>query len=83
MPITPEPGDKTASQIQEEQFSKPVKARDTGLITDVNAAIVDTNIIRAGIKKDATKAGLATNNLDAEPVFDAAGNIKGYRIKNG
>ena len=74
-------GDRTATEIQQEQLSKPVGKRNTELMRSVAEAQVDTNLMNYNIKKAGKEAGLATNNLQAEPVFDVQGNIKGYKVK--
>lgn len=74
-------GDRTASQIQQDQLAKPVQERDAGLMKDVAKAQLDTNMEQQKINEIGKAAGLVVNNFKAEPVFDDKGKIRGYTVR--
>jgi len=72
---------RTATEIQQEQLRMPVGKRNINLMISISEAQSDANLINHGIKQAGKAAGLATNNLQGEPIFDADGNLTGFKVR--
>lgn len=73
---------QTADEIVQEQLNKKPAERNSQLMRDAADATSASNAINHDIAEKAKASGLKTNNLQAEPVLDEEGNIKGFRVKN-